>query len=402
MTDAPKNKKERKRSKTENKKTRTSVTAESDELVFAVCERFFNQLAPKGSSDLSANRARGKGAASAVSEWVRKERNRQDLNREKIYPLVWEALHRNFLLLCAPVEKDLRNNLIQKYELQHHLSSCGGDVVVTNVMGNTASKHVNTTAADLIVDLIGKINLKKKSSAIAEGKNPNDVRVHLGVGAGYAAMEVAKRLSNRAGAELPKLTLHAITPGGYYIAEQQKDTSTYFSYFVERSIDVECVGFFSTTVVMEDSYDSFKTNPSLRSCFERRDEIDIIVTSLASSSDPHGLMGQYFDYLKSRNLIEEDVRQTLENQAWVGDLLFQPYSPTKPIYPKTLRTVALFDFKELVQFSLKQDKYVVLCGGPCADCGAPKTEALKPLLTNPSLRAWTHLVLDREAARQLS
>lgn len=402
MTDAPKSKKGRKRSKANVKKTRTSVASESDELVFAVCERFFNQLAPENSSDNSSDKAKKKGAATAVSEWVQTERNRPDLNREKIYPLVWEALHRNYLLLRPPVEKDMRDNLVKKYDLQDHLDACDGEVLVTNVVGNTASKHVNTTAADLIIELIEKINHNKKRTAIAEGKNPDNVRVHLGVGAGYAAMEVAKRLSSRAGAELPKLTLHAITPGGYYIAEQQKDTSTYFSYFVERSIDVECVGFFSTPVVMEDSYDSFKKNPAMRCCFERRDEIDIIVTSLASSSDPHGLMGQYFDYLKARDLIDEDVRQTLEEQGWVGDLLFQPYSSTKPIFPRSLRTVALFNFEELMKFSQKQEKYVVLCGGPCAECGEPKTEALRPLLTNPSLRAWTHLVLDREAARQLS
>ena len=382
-------------SKTSKTNTRFSVANESDELVFAVCERFFNELAP-----LEEGKRR-KGVATAVSNWLKTERSRQDLGREKVYPLVWEAFHRNYLLLRPPVENDMRNNLIEKYDLQNYIDQQRGDIVVTNVIGPTASKHVNSTAADVIIELIDKVNRDKKSRAIAEGKDPDNVRVHLGVGAGYAAMEVAKRLAARANAELPKLTLHAITPGGYYIAEQHKDTSTYFSYFSDQSIDVECVGFFSTPVVMADSYKSLRSNPSLRDYFDRRDEIDIALTSLASSNDPHGLMKQYFSYLQEKGLIEEDVLQTLHKQGWVGDLLFQPYSATGVIFPDTLRTVALFTFNELLEFSQKPGKYVVLCGGPCGDCGSPKTEALRPLLKEPSLRIWTHLVLDREAANQL-
>ena len=397
-----KSKRESKSPKTKQSKSspRSSLSAESDELIFAVCERFFNQLSPQAPGATERGK-RQKGAASSVADWLAKERGRPDLNREKIYPLVWEALRRNYLLLHPPVEKDMREALIEKYGLREHLESCDGNVTITNVVGSTASKHVNSTAADIIIELIDKINRDKKNRAISRGEDPNEVRVHLGVGAGYAAMEVAKRLAARASAELPKLTLHAITPGGFYIAEQQKDTSTYFSYFVDQSIDVECVGFFATPVVMGTSLDSLKTNPSLRSCFERRDEIDVVLTSLASSSDPHGLLKQYFAYLHNQGFLEEDVLATLESQGWVGDLLFQPYSSKQAIYPQTTRAVALFDFNELVEFSRRPGKYVVLSGGPCGDCGAPKTEALRPLLTEPSLRAWTHLALDREAAKQL-
>lgn len=402
MPDSQKPKKERKSSKTKPNTICTPISKEKDELIFAVCERFFEQLCPRDSQNAPATtKTRRKGAASAVAEWLANERDRPDLNREKIYPLLWEALRRGFLLLQAPIEKELRDGLIEKYDLQQYIDSCNGEVIVTNVVGPTAPKDVNTRAADLIVDLIVDIYKLKKSIAISNGQDSSKVRVHIGFGAGYAAMEVAKRLSTRGNIELPKLTLHAISPGGYYLAEQHKDTSTYFSYFVERSLDVECVGLFSTPVVIKESFESFKKNPSLRCCFERRDEIDIVVTSLASSSDEHGLMRDYFEYLKKHNFIGEDVIQTLNAQGWVGDLLFQPYSSTNPIYPDSLRTVALFNFEELLQFSRTPGKHVVLCGAPCAECGKPKTEALRPLLSNPSLRAWTHLVLDREAANQL-
>ncbi len=403
------------------KSRRASLTSEDDEFVYAVCERFFQCM--KESHETGASTAKRRpGPAASVVDWLVRERGRDDVTREKIYPIIWQAFKRGFLLLKAPIELNLRDRLVERYRLRAYLDptapSDASDVspapdravsdadaerklVVVNVSGPTASRHVGSVAADEIIKLIYRVAAEKKARAVAEGRDPNDARVHLGFGAGYAAMEVAKRLADRADAQTPKLTLHAISPGGFYIAEQQMDPTVYFNYFIDAGLDVECVGLFSTPVVATEDFNRLQRNPSLRRCFERRDEIDIIATSLASADDEHGLFRQYFEYLRDEKLVDASELQTLEAQGWVGDVLFQPFSSTGALTPKSYRAVALFTFDELTAFSRRPGKHVVVIGGPCGACGAPKTNALRPLLENESARLWTRLIVDRDAAKAL-
>ncbi len=48
-----------------------------------------------------------------------------------------------------------------------------------------------------------------------------------------------------------------------------------------------------------------------------------------------------------------------------------------------------------------QDKHVIVSSGPCARCGRPRTDALRPLLLEPTLKVWTDLVMDVETAQEL-
>ncbi|MDO5308956.1 MAG: hypothetical protein Q4G03_05630 [Planctomycetia bacterium] len=393
---------------------RASLNDESDELVFAVCERFFHYMAPKSPAEKykrakkdnetdqnSGKPKRQPGAAKAVAQWLNTERNRPDFNRESVYPLLWTAFQRGFLLLQPPLVKELRDQLVEKYQLTEKLAKDDGDLAIVNVVGKTTSRHVSSTAADLVIKLIDRVYARKVEEAKARGESSENVRVHLGFGAGYAAMEVAKRLSNRTEVQTPKLTLHALTPGGFHISEQYKDPTTYFAYLAEKGHDVECIGFFSPPVIMTEGYKQLRENPAMKHCFEQRDDIDVLVTSLAAASDPHGLYGKYFNYLYKNGYVEENVSETLKKQDWVGDVLFQPYSAKEAIQPETIRSVALFDFQELVDFAKKPGKYLVLIGGPCGECGELKTEAIEPLLTEDLDRPWTHLVIDCETASRL-
>lgn len=396
----------------DSKSRHASLTAEDDEFVYAVCERFFQCMKETHEPGASAAKRRP-GPAASVVDWLVRERGRDDITREKIYPLIWQAFKRGFLLMKAPIDLNLRDRLIEKYDLAPYLSPAAVSeraasnadadrkLVVVNVSGPTASQHVGSVAADEIIKLIYRVSAEKKARAVAEGRDPDETRVHLGLGAGYAAMEVARRLANRADAQTPKLTLHAISPGGFYIPKQQMDPTVYFNYFIDAGLDVECVGLFSTPVVATEDFDRLQRNPSLRRCFERRDEIDIIATSLASANDEHGLFRQYFEYLRDENLVSADALQSLEAQGWVGDVLFQPFSSTGALTPKSYRAVALFAFDELAAFSRRPGKHVVVIGGPCGACGAPKTNALRPLLENERTRLWTRLIVDRDAAKAL-
>ncbi len=390
----------------DGKSRHASLAAEDDEFVYAVCEQFFHCMM-EGQAPNATETKRRRGPAPAIVDWLVRERGRNDITREKIYPLIWQAFKRGFLLLKAPTKLKLRDRLVEKYALESHLASNDGaadsarQLVVVNVSGPTASRNVGAVAADEIIKLIHRVDAEKRAQAVAEGGDPNQVRVHLGFGAGYAAMEVANRLAERADARTPKLTLHAITPGGFYIAKQEMNPTLYFNYFNKAGLDVECVGLFSTPVVATEDFERLKQNPSLHRCFEKRDEIDILFTSLATADDKDGLFRQYFEYLLGENLVDENELKTLEAQGWVGDILFQPYSATGALTPKPYRAVSLFTFDELAEFSRRPGKHVVVIGGPCGACGAPKTNALRPLFANEQTRLWTQLIIDRDAALAL-
>ena len=65
------------------------------------------------------------------------------------------------------------------------------------------------------------------------------------------------------------------------------------------------------------------------------------------------------------------------------------------------RAVTLFELDELRELSARKDKYVVLVSGPCGKCGRTRSDALRPLVANPKLKVWSHLVLDLDTAQEL-
>ena len=67
-----------------------------------------------------------------------------------------------------------------------------------------------------------------------------------------------------------------------------------------------------------------------------------------------------------------------------------------------MRAVSLLGLSDLRAMVAAPDKYVLLVAGPCNACGALKTEAIEPLLVQPSLNLWTHMVMDVETAEQLT
>ena len=388
--------------------TRWHASQESDELIFAICDRYFSQLGrtSKEKEDESENNAeaeaneRYRGAASSVADWVQKVKGRTDISREKIYPMFWEACHRGFLLLQPPPEHHIRKKLENSFALYKH----PGEVTVANVSGENAAQHVTSVAADQIVELIERVWKEKKGLYPNE---PEKHEVHLGMGAGYATMLVARRLAYkiRSGTEVPRIVLHAISSGGFLPHEPYKSPSTYFSYFDPALMNVKFVALFSATVVSNSDYENQKANPAIRYSFEKREEIDIIVTSLASADHEHGLLGRYLTHLIDQRLISRNVLNKMIEAGWIGDVQFRPYSVDGPL-PESVcpvRAVTLFELDELVKIAKDRanGKYVVLVAGPCGECGATKKNALRPLLANENLRLWTHLIVDAKTAKEL-
>ena len=373
---------------------------EEDDLIFAVCDRFFAQLGVSYStvgSDSELAEVEKRGAATAVATWLKEEWNRPDLTREKIYPLFWEASRRGFLLLQPPFEQQLSDRLRKRFSLKNH----PGEITVVNVAGSNSAEHVTSRAADRIIELIDQVYAKKLAETPPGAPPPE---VHLGMGAGYAAMLVARRMAQRvnSGGECPPLVLHAISAGGFLINEPHKAPTTYFTYFDQSLTTVKYVALFSETVVNNEDYEKLKKNPGISIPFEQRDDIDIIVTSLAEARHEHGLLVRYLTSLVEQKLLAKSHLQKMFDAGWVGDVQFRPYSkdgPLKKVCP--VRAVTLFELDELVDLAKRDDKHVVLVAGPCGECGHSKANALKPLLANEELRLWTHLVTDAKTAREL-
>ena len=87
---------------------------ESDEIVFAVCSRFLEHLGQQRDARAAEDDGHRRGAAAAIAKWLGEEWNRGDLTRERIYPLLWEAARRNYLLLLPPRETSLARRIDRK------------------------------------------------------------------------------------------------------------------------------------------------------------------------------------------------------------------------------------------------------------------------------------------------
>lgn len=363
---------------------------ESDEVVFAVCNRFLDQLGRQFDPRSEHVEGGRKGAAAAIADWLREEWGRDDLTREKIYPLFWEAARRNFLFLEPPRERHLAQRIADRYDVPQYFRD-DQTVQVVNARGRDAPRQVTSAGADLVLSLIKKLGKKKKT-------------VHLALGAGLSAMMVAKRLARRVYSDLkcPELVLHALSAGGFMVEKPQKAPITYFGYFDGVLTNVECVGLFSETVVSSDEYERVRNSPGVAKSFERAEEVDIVITSFASAKDEHGMLGQFLEYLIAEEGLEPEALKKMQEADWVGDVQFRPYSSEGPVIDSCpVRAVTLFELSDLVTRAQAEDKYVVLLAGPCGECGRTKTDALLPLLTQPNLRVWSHLVTDLDTAREL-
>ncbi len=351
-------------------------SSETDELVFAVCQRFLQNAAKSK-----------KGVASEIARWVKLDYGRPDLNREKIYTLVWEGVRRGMVFFRPPCEQYLAQRIadiygITEYEHDHER------LQVVNVRGKAAFASVCEVGADLVLKLINKLK--------HHGRDP----VHIGLGSGASAMNVAKRLAQllRTEPECPGLVIHALSAGGFSLNSRKQDSPmAYFGLFEDVLPKVEFMGLFCPTVTAQESYAQLKQTVGVREPFEKRHEIDIVVTSLATRWDEHGLLQRFFNTVQAA----EELR-LLEEAGWVGEIQFRPFSRTAPIVTQRgVRAVTLFEIAELVELAGMPNKYVVLLSAPCLVCKETRAKAVQHLLGVPALRTWTHLVTDMQTALDL-
>ncbi len=326
----------------------------SDELVFGVCHAFL-----KGEKTEAIAEAFG-------------------LTREGVYPLIVEGAARNYLLLCPPAQQQLTERLALRYAIDP------GHVRVVATRGKAANEQVSWAGGDLVLDLAREVAARKKP-------------VHLGLGSGWTTLQVARRLAQRLRTEFggADLVLHALS-SGFDIKDPLRAPVAFFGSFSDLPVKVDYLGLFVSAAVPWNMYEDVKTQPGVRESFQHAPDVDIVVTSLASAGDEHGALNRFL------KLWGNEAIDDLKRQGWVGDVQYLPYSTGAPITVQSgVRAVTLFELSDMVAMVRSRNKHVVLVGGPCGDCGRPKTDALRPLLEQPGLRVWSHLVVDAGTAEEL-
>jgi DNA-binding transcriptional regulator LsrR (DeoR family) len=317
-----------------------------------------------------------KKSAIEISEAIKLELARAGvefkMTREKSYDLIREARRRGYLYLSPPPHIALRQRLEARFGNGIH--------VVSAVTAN----HVAAAAAEVAARLVEELRRKGKQN------------VHIGLGGGMTTLLVVQHLvaQLRLAERLPTLTLHALS-SGFQVKRPHTAPLSFFGLFDTVPTQIDYVGLFAPAVVPTEMYPKVLRYQGVAEAVSVAGEIDIMVTSLGSASHEHG---DFHTFMRGSTR----GFRSLEREGWVGDVQYRPYSPRGPIESDAqIRAVALFELRELVAHARQPDKHVVLVAGPCPTCGNLRSDALRPLLEQPKLKVWTHLVTDVNSARAL-
>ena len=357
-----------------------------DNLIYAVAERFLRGKKDDGGRPWNA---------STLARWLGEEGF--PTTREEIYPIIRQAIDRRFLRLCPPLSTELFAQLMRKYPrvpkdtiiLDLKQPSPGGETNAHATIEGLADR-----AAERVVELIREVAKDKRRGTQREGVDRE--RVHIGFGGGGATQRIAHALAQQlaSATHLPPLVLHALS-SGLDVSRPLDSPIAFFSYFERIRPAVDFVGMISPLMTTSGQYAEVIDSPGIRQSRERAAEIDIVVTSLAQAEDEHGLLN---------TLVKESAgaRELLEDEGYVGDVLMHPFSASGPIDADIgIRAVTMFDLPELVEIAQTPGRHVVLLAGPCLGCGLNKSDALRPLLTEPTLGVCNHLVTDSATAEGL-
>jgi DNA-binding transcriptional regulator LsrR (DeoR family) len=211
------------------------------------------------------------------------------------------------------------------------------DIRVIPAFGPRAADGIGQAAADLVLELILKL-----------GKERNGAPVHIGLGVGRMTDNFARALVKVAQnqPELPPLVVHALAPGhtrSNHLAPPFT-SAVHLHTSLER---VDYVGLFVDPFVPHAEYAKVLANPRVADAFERRDEIDIVVTSLGDAADEHSHIAKYLDEMDASSARE--MRKLLHERGWIGDIHLRFFSKDGPIQLNAgMRTLTLFEDRKSV------------------------------------------------------
>ena len=304
------------------------------------------------------------------------------MTREQVYPAFRKAARDGTLLIVPPRHQALAKQLERGFP--NH-----GNIQVVNATGGLATQTVPERGADCVLQLIKDLGQKRPGRS-----------VHLGLGVGRSTMLLARRLGKlmRQDPEVPRLCIHALSTA-YSFQSPFANPDAFSGYFSDIFHgQVDWVGLYCEPILHHEDYDKVvQQHKIVRQAFERAADIDIVVTSLASSDDPHGYLRQYLQDFDAPPSLE-----ALNEMGWRGDVQLRPYSDRGPLpMDRGMKPVTLFELDNLRALSHAEDKHVVLLCSPCGSCASSKTEAMVPLMSEEALHIWNHLVIDADTASKL-
>jgi hypothetical protein len=215
--------------------------------------------------------------------------------------------------------------------------------------------------------------------------------VHVGFGAGATAMLVAQYLAERLRSAPLPLVVHALS-SGHNVTEPETAPVSFLSVF-KGLPEISYVIMYGPAYVEPRHWDAIRGSVGISEAFDAKQDIDLVITALATRKDPHGELNRFMSLSKP---FGAEARRILDDEEHrEGDVLYRPFSATGPITRQPpIRPVTLFEIDELVGLAADPDKAVLLVAGPCGGCRESRSDALLPLLRQPSLDVWSHLVLD--------
>jgi len=348
--------------------------------------------------------------AQMVNDQLARLQREDRVTRQQIYALLNDARQRGLFQLRAPRHEVLAQRIADLYKVDKDA------LIVADARGERTSEHLAEEAARLVVRLIFDVSKRrKKERDRAEPRVPKRKRagddakeekkevVHIGLGAGFTTLNIARHLAHelRALPDHPDLVLHALSPG-FQVDRPQTSPLGFFGLFDGFSERVRYVGLFAASGLSAERYKRDIRRYPVSVAFDRKDEIDIIITSLASAKDKHGNLNQFLEAQKGETGEEGEDVDKLHEAGWIGDLQYRPFSATGDIkgVQKTW-AVTLFELDALRKFAAKPDKHLLLVSGPCVDCKSTREAPMEVLLSVPDLKVWTHVIMDVTTAEKL-
>jgi hypothetical protein len=318
---------------------------------------------------------------SEIREVIRREFPSVHVTRESIYPLLSRAWEQGYLRLVPPIETALAAQLVAKYRL------AAGAVRVVDCPRPESNASVSSAAAAWALELMGPLS-KEVTGAIG-----------LGLGPGRATRDFSVAFSQLVSTHSPppKLDLIAIS-AGCPARFPEFSSISFFNFF--KSADVnERIGLFAETLVRSRDFAEIQTRPGVREAFAAKTEgrIHMVVTSMGDMEDPHSLLRRFLDDCPSKPRFMKEA---------VGDVQYRPFSEKGFVKegPDDLRAVTLFELEDLVQMAKERARIVLLIARQCGACKEPgrtRARPLRPILENPAMRVFSHLVVDSPTARVL-
>ena len=318
-----------------------------------------------------------------LAEILRDEYGMKNITPQRIHDPLLVMIRREGIIQIVPQpEVTLQEELALRY--QKDVES----LHVVNARGALARQAVCRRAAYLTLGLIKKLARTK------------DI-VRVGLGGGVTMLETASELAHLLHGEplLPPIAFHALT-SGVDVHNPISSPSAFLTYFMDLPMPVELVGLQGPAIVDTKMWGAVKKWPGMVEPFTYKNEIDIIVTGIATSEDEHGALRGFAKVGEDKGF----EIGPLEDAGWHGDLFYEAFGEKAPLPLKIngcMRAVTMFGLAELRKIALDPNRHVVVVAAPCSGCGTTKTRALRPLLQSDRLAVWNHLVLDVATAKEL-